>query len=46
MADTPAPYTQSIFPFIERGDVEGIAALPDADPMLVHARQEQRCEFN
>ena len=34
---TNAP-TQAIFSLIEQGDIEGIAGLLDADPMLVHAR--------
>jgi ankyrin repeat protein len=33
-----ATSTQTIFGYIERGDVDAMRALLDADPMLVHAR--------
>lgn len=33
------PYSQSIFPFVEDGDLDAIRSILDRDPMLVHARQ-------
>ncbi len=37
MSDTSASYTQTVFPLIEHGDVEGHQPFLNADPMLVHA---------
>jgi cytohesin len=34
----PTSHTQTIFPLIAQGDMDGIASLLDTDPMLVHAR--------